>query len=134
MHMKGRLIGAFACCTALRTVSAQDVEGRQGLSETEARNREAVIEEYDINQDGVLDSSEQKKLKRKDRKTLAKTGGIGTSGKASTKSGNNAKKKADPNKHSERDKEKSQHPGSNHEGHDHGAKGNKAAKGTGGKK
>lgn len=76
------LIGIVFGTTAAWTATAQDAQGRQGLSEEQAQQRKAVIEKYDTDGDGVLSKSEQKQLSKGDKKTLAKTGGIGTAGKA----------------------------------------------------
>ena len=71
-------------CAAWFTANAQDAEGRRGLSEQETKDRQVVIEKYDADGDGVLSKSEQKALSKEDKKALAKSGGVGTAGKAAS--------------------------------------------------
>ena len=66
------------------SLTAQDVDGRKGLSEQERSDRNAVIEKHDVDGDGVLSSSELKGLSKEEKKTLAKTGGVGTARKAAS--------------------------------------------------
>ena len=77
------LIGIALGSAAVMSARAQDVQGRQGLTEEQAQQRKALIEKYDTDGDGVLSKSEQKKLSKDDKKALAKTGGIGTAAKPS---------------------------------------------------
>ena len=75
-------IGLGLGCAAVFSANAQDAEGRKGLSEQDTQQRQAVIEKYDADSDGVLSKSEQKALSKEDKKRLAKTGGVGTARKA----------------------------------------------------
>ena len=83
--------GCFAACAA----NAQDTDGRNDLSEAEAKQRQSVLEKYDTNGDGALSKSEQKGLSKADRKTLAKTGGVGTARKAPKQKAQKPDKDAD---------------------------------------
>jgi hypothetical protein len=100
--------GCFAACTA----NAQDADGGKDLSEAEAKQRQSVIEKYDTNGDGVLSKSEQKGLSKADKKTLARTGGVGTARKA-------PKQKAQkPDKDGDGEHEQSADKDHNPKGHD----------------
>ena len=69
-------------CAAAWTANAQEADGRKGLSEEQAKQRQSLIEKYDADGDGVLSKSEQKTLSKADKQALAKTGGVGTARKA----------------------------------------------------
>lgn len=69
--------GAFA-------LSAQDAEGRPGLTEEQANARQAIVEQHDADGDGLLSRQERKGLTKEEKKALAKTGGVGTARKAPT--------------------------------------------------
>jgi hypothetical protein len=115
-------------CATAWIAKAQDVDGRQGLSEDEAKQRQSVIEKYDADGDGVLNKSEQKKLSKADKKTLAQTGGVGTARKAPQGDVQKAEKKKDEDPKQSPDKRKGS------EGHDDAkaSKESKAEKGSSG--
>lgn len=75
------IVTALVGCVTAWSTSAQDADGRKGLSEAEANQRRAVVEKYDADGDGVLSKSEQKALSKADKKVLARTGGVGTARK-----------------------------------------------------
>jgi hypothetical protein len=59
--------------TSLSVLAAE--RGRP-LTPEQKQQRDAVIQKYDANKDGVLDKTEIKSLSKADKKTLAKTGGV----------------------------------------------------------
>jgi hypothetical protein len=142
------LIGSLVSLATVASVQAQDVDGRKGLSEDDAKARQSVIEKYDANGDGVLDKKEQKKLSKADKKTLAKTGGVGTSGKAPKDSAADGKQKREKDEDRNNDKKGDRDEDGDHdpEGHDNDEdhdkpdksekadKSNKGGKSKGGKK
>jgi len=128
--MKRLLIGTFACCATALAINAQDVDGRKGLSKDDAKARQSVIEKYDSNQDGVLDRGEQRNMSKEDKKTLAKTGGVGTSRKPPKASDQDGERKHDREKdgdHDGHEKAKGDKDGKAH-------KSEQGGKGKGGKK
>ena len=62
------------------------------LTAEQQESRNSIVQKYDINQDGILDKMEIKKLSKEDKKTLARTGGVGTAKKSSVRT---TKKAAD---------------------------------------
>lgn len=146
------LIASILTSTATGSLQAQDTAGRKGLSEDDTSARQSVIEKYDANGDGVLDKKEQKKLSKADKKTLAKTGGVGTAGKAPKDSAAEGKQKRDKDEDRNDDKKGDRDEDGDHkdkgydkdgdhdDDHDKPAKsekadkGNKGGKGKGGKK
>jgi high-affinity K+ transport system ATPase subunit B len=72
---------AIGCFTL---VSAWAAEDGKPLSAEQQQQRDAVIQKYDANKDGVLDKSEMKQLSKQDKKTLARTGGVGTAKKGAS--------------------------------------------------
>lgn len=87
-------------CATVWSVNAQDVGGRKGLTDEDSQQRKVLIEKYDVDGDGVLSKSEQKKLSKADKKALAKTGGVGTARKAP--------KETEPKRDGERNQERRQ--------------------------
>jgi hypothetical protein len=71
----GLLVG---CATALSASAAED-QGEKTLTPEQQETRNAIIQKYDANKDGILDKTELKKISRSDKKALAKVGGVGTS-------------------------------------------------------
>ena len=69
-------MGLVACSTW-----AADAEAGKGLTAEQQRERNALIQKYDANKDGVLDKDEAKQMSKADKKALAKVGGIGTTKK-----------------------------------------------------
>lgn len=55
------------------------------LTAEQQESRNSIVQKYDINQDGILDKKEIKKLSKEDKKTLARTGGVGTAKKSSVR-------------------------------------------------
>lgn len=66
--------------TALSS-SAAEGRGRKPLSPEQQQTRDTIIQKYDANKDGVLDKAELKQISKRDKKALAKTGGVGTAKK-----------------------------------------------------
>lgn len=81
--MKRLIVMALVSGCAVWSLTAQDVDGRKGLSEDESAQRNVVVAKYDVDGDGVLSKSEQKALSKEEKKLLAKSGGVGTAKKAS---------------------------------------------------
>ncbi len=69
-------------CAAVWTARAQEAEAGKTLSPEQVQQRQAVIKKYDTNGNGVLSKSEKKAMSKEDKQILAKTGGVGTAGKA----------------------------------------------------
>ena len=105
-NKKSLLAGLALSLALVASTQAQDVDGRQGLSEEDRQARQAVINQYDINQDGVLNKSEQKTLNKTDKQTLARTGGIGTSGKNPAALDADSKRKQDHGENGARDRDR----------------------------
>lgn len=75
-------------CVAVWSVDAQAAKpGKAVPKEDQQELRNSIIQKYDLNNDGVLDKSETKKLSKADKKVLSKTGGVGTARKETTKPG-----------------------------------------------
>jgi hypothetical protein len=86
--MKNTLLaGLIFGCVAAFSVEAQAAkQGKAVPKEDQQAQRDAIIQKYDRNGDGVLDKAESKKLSKSDKKLLAKTGGVGTARKSTDKS------------------------------------------------
>jgi len=87
--MKNTLLASLiVSCVAAFSVEAQAAkQGKAVPKEDQQAQRDAIIQKYDRNGDGVLDKAESKKLSKSDKKLLAKTGGVGTARKPTDKSG-----------------------------------------------
>ena len=87
--MKNTLLASLIVgCVAAVSVEAQAAkQGKAVPKEDQQAQRDAIIQKYDRNGDGVLDKAETKKLSKSDKKLLAKTGGVGTARKSTDKSG-----------------------------------------------
>lgn len=80
--MKKLVVLAWVLTGMTCTLTAQNVEGRKGLTEDQAGARQSIVEKYDDDGDGVLSRRERRALSKDEKRTLAKSGGVGTAGKA----------------------------------------------------
>jgi hypothetical protein len=114
-------------CGAAGSANAQDVDGRTGLSEEQAKQRQSVVEKYDTDGDGLLSKDEEKGLSEADKKTLAKTGGVGTARKAPLRDADK------PGQKQQRDRDRERNHGRMDQDSVKGDSATKASRGGGGK-
>ena len=71
------LLGLVVAFGTTLAVCAAESHGKP-LTAEQKQQRDAVIQKYDANKDGVLDKSELKGVSKAGKKVLAKTGGVPT--------------------------------------------------------
>ena len=74
---KALLVGLLVAFGVALSVRADEAE-QKPLTPEQKQQRADIIKKYDANKDGVLDKQEMKQLSKADKKTLARTGGVGT--------------------------------------------------------